>query len=230
MYVVDTRTVDRFSEFFKRIYTFTKFPAIVYTLGFMNSGKTTLSLLFYYYFGYLIKKRVELYYINALENSDSEKTLVDLANEKLETALEKIKSSREYMHFIILDDFGFVIDKSTNAREFLYKIFRIRHITGKKKITVWINAHYSKSLIPFFRSTPYRVLTSITTQEIKQLSSDYLFPISDLWDYYYYTLEHPKRYIIYVNWWTINEIVDVTLDKNMKEKIIRIARKHNIEL
>jgi hypothetical protein len=95
---------------------------------------------------------------------------------------------------------------------------------------VWINAHYSKSLIPFFRATPYRILTSITPQEIKQLSSDYLFPVSDLWDYYYYVLEHPRRYIVYVNWWTINEIVDVTLDKNMKERIMRLARKRNIEL
>jgi hypothetical protein len=95
---------------------------------------------------------------------------------------------------------------------------------------VWINAHYSKSLIPFFRSTPYRILTSITPQEIKQLSSDYLFPVSDLWDYYYYMLEHPGRYIIYVNWWTINEIVDVTLSKNTKISISKIARNRNIEL
>jgi len=230
MYVADAQTVTRFSEFFKRIYAFTKFPAIVYTLGFMNSGKTTLSLLFYYYFGYLLKKHVELYYINALESSEDDKTLVDVASEKLEEVLEKIKSSRAYVHFIILDDFGFVIDKSAQAREFLYKIFRIRHITHKNKIVVWINAHYSKSLIPFFRSTPYRILTSITPQEIKQLSSDYLFPISDLWDYYYYMLEHPNRYIIYVNWWTISEIVDVTLDQNIKEKIMKLARKHNIQL
>jgi hypothetical protein len=123
-----------------------------------------------------------------------------------------------------------VADRSANAREFLYKIFRIRHITHKNKIVVWINAHYSKSLIPFFRATPYRILTSITTQEIRQLSSDYLFPISDLWDYYHYMLEHPKKYIVYVNWWTINEIVDVTLDKKMKERITRLARKRNIEL
>jgi archaellum biogenesis ATPase FlaH len=221
---------SRFEEFFKKIYSLTKFPSIVYCLGFMNSGKTTLSLLFYYYFNKLTWKHTKLYYINALEHSTEDKTLIDAANEKLDSVLEKIKGSREYMHFIILDDFGFVIDKSAQAREFLYKIFRIRHITGKSRIIVWINAHYSKSLIPFFRSTPYRVLTSITVQEIKQLSSDYLFPVSDLWDYYYYMLEHPKRYIIYVNWWTISEIVDVTLDKNMKERIARMARKRNIEL
>jgi len=222
-----------FSEFFKRIYSFTKYPAIVYCLGFMNSGKTTLSLLFYYYFNQLYWKRVKLHYINALENySDSEeKTLAEVANERLDSVLEEIRShSRESLHFIVLDDFGFVIDKSAQAREFLYKIFRIRHITQKSKIIVWINAHYSKSLIPFFRSTPYRILTSITVQEIKQLSSDYLFPISDLWDYYYYMLEHSNRYIIYVNWWTISEIVDVTLDKKMKRRIMRLARRHNIEL
>jgi len=221
-----------FEEFFKRIYSLTKFPAIVYCLGFMNTGKTTLSLLFYSYFNKLSAKLMKLHYINALEehSSENDKTLADVANEKLEEVLEEIKNSRSKLHFIILDDFGFVIDKSTQAREFLYKIFRIRHITGKNKIIVWINAHYSKSLIPFFRSTPYRVLTSITTQEIKQLSSDYLFPISDLWDYYYYILEHPNKYIIYVNWFTINEIVDVTLTKNMKISITKIARNRNIQL
>jgi hypothetical protein len=220
-----------FEKFFKRIYAFTKYPAVVYCLGFMNSGKTTLSLLFYSYFNKLSARRVKLHYINALEEHSSEdKTLVDVANEKLNAVLEEVKNSKRNMHFIILDDFGFVIDKTAQAREFLYKLFRIRHITGKNKIIVWINAHYSKSLIPFFRSTPYRVLTSITTQEIKQLSSDYLFPISDLWDYYYYILEHPNKYIIYVNWFTINEIVDVTLSKNMKISISKIARKHNIEL
>jgi len=201
----------------------------------MNSGKTTLSLLFYYYFNELSARHVKLHYINALERTSSssdseEKTLLDVASERFDAVLEKIKNSNMRMHFIILDDFGFVVDKTAQAREFLYKIFRIRHITGKDKIIVWINAHYSKSLIPFFRATPYRILTSITPQEIKQLSSDYLFPISDLWDYYYYMLEHPRRYIIYVNWWTINEIVDVTLDKNTKIRITRLARKHNIEL
>jgi hypothetical protein len=219
-----------FEEFFKRVYSLTKYPEIVYCLGFMNSGKTTLSLLFYYYYYKLSAKHMKLHYVNALEHSNSEKTLVDVANEKLDSVLDEIKRSRMRMHFVILDDFGFVIDKSTQAREFLYKIFRIRHITGKDKIIVWINAHYSKSLIPFFRATPYRILTSITTQEIKQLSSDYLFPVSDLWDYYYYMLEHPRRYIIYVNWWTIDEIVDVTLNKHMKATISRIARRHNIEL
>jgi hypothetical protein len=222
---------SRFEEFFKKIYSLTKFPAVVYCLGFMNSGKTTLSLLFYYYFYKLAWKHVKLYYINALErNTEDDKTLVGVANEKLDSVLEEIKSSREYMHFVILDDFGFGVDRTAQAREFLYKIFRIRHITGKSRIIVWINAHYSKSLIPFFRSTPYRILTSITTQEIKQLSSDYLFPVSDLWDYYYYMLEHHGKYIIYLNWWTISEIVDVTLDKNMKERIARMARKRNIEL
>jgi len=221
-----------FEEFFKRIYSFTKYPAVVYCLGFMNSGKTTLSLLFYYYFNQFVSRHAKLYYINALEerSSEDDKTLVDVASEKLDSVLEEIKSSRARLHFIILDDFGFVVDRSAQAREFLYKIFRIRHITRKNKIVVWINAHYSKSLIPFFRSTPYRVLTSITVQEIKQLSSDYLFPISDLWDYYYYMLEHPGKYIIYLNWWTINEIVDVTLDKKMKKRIMKLARKHNIEL
>lgn len=222
-----------FTEFFNRIYTFTKFPAVIYTLGFMNSGKTTLSLLFYYYFNRFTSRLGKLYYINALEehSSEDDKTLVDVANEKLNAVLQEVKDSvQARLHFIVLDDFGFVIDRSAQAREFLYKLFRIRHITGKNKIIVWINAHYSKSLIPFFRATPYRILTSITPQEIRQLSSDYLFPVSDLWDYYYYMLEHPKHYIIYVNWWTINEIVDVTLDKNMKERIARIAGRRNIEL
>jgi hypothetical protein len=225
-----TELTSSFDEFFKRIYSLTKYPAVIYCLGFMNSGKTTLSLLFYYYFNKLSWRQMKLHYINALEHSDSEKTLVEVASEKLESILEKIKTSKEVKHFIILDDFGFVIDKTARAREFLYKIFRIRHITGKNRIIVWINAHYSKSLIPFFRSTPYRILTSITTQEIKQLSSDYLFPISDLWDYYYYMLERPNRYIIYVNWWTISEIVDVTLSKNMQISISRIAKRRNIEL
>jgi hypothetical protein len=221
-----------FEDFFKRIYSLTKFPAIVYCLGFMNTGKTTLSLLFYSYFNRLSARHMRLHYINALEehSSEDDKTLVDVANEKLEEVLEKIKTSNANLHFIILDDFGFVVDKSAQAREFLYKIFRIRHITGKSKIVVWINAHYSKSLIPFFRATPYRVLTSITVQEIRQLTSDYLFPTSDLWDYYYYMLEHPKRYIIYVNWWTINEIVDVTLNKNAKISISKIARNRKIQL
>jgi len=219
-----------FEEFFKKIYSLTKYPAIIYCLGFMNSGKTTLSLLFYNYFNKLSGRHMKLHYINALEENSEDKTLVDVANEKLNAVLEEIRNSKRDLHFIILDDFGFVIDKTAQAREFLYKVFRIRHITGKSRIIVWINAHYSKSLIPFFRSTPYRVLTSITTQEIKQLSSDYLFPISDLWDYYYYILEHPNKYIIYVNWFTINEIVDVTLTKNMKISISKIARNRNIQL
>jgi hypothetical protein len=220
-----------FQDFFRRVYVLTKFPAIIYCLGFMNSGKTTLSLLFYKYFRLYSNRRMQLHYINTLENrGSSEETLVAAASERLDTVLDEIRNSSTNSHFIVLDDFGFVVDKTAQAREFLYKIFRIRHITSKNKIIVWINAHYSKSLIPFFRSTPYRILTSITTQEIKQLSSDYLFPVSDLWDYYYYILEHPRRYIIYVNWWTINEIVDVTLSKNMKISISRIARKRNIEL
>jgi hypothetical protein len=227
-----TEHTRSFEEFFKRIYSVTKYPAIIYCLGFMNSGKTTLSLLFYNYFNKLSARHMKLHYINALEEhrSEDDKTLVDVANERLNAVLEEIRSSKSNLHFVILDDFGFVIDKTAQAREFLYRIFRIRHITGKDKIIVWINAHYSKSLIPFFRSTPYRILTSITTQEIKQLSSDYLFPISDLWDYYYYILEHPNRYIIYVNWYTISEIVDVTLTKNMKISISKIARNRNIKL
>jgi hypothetical protein len=55
--------------------------------------------------------------------------------------------------------------------------------------------------------------------EIKQYSSDYLFPTSLLWDYYSYYMTNPDRYIALVNWRTISEIVDITLDKELMKKI-----------
>jgi hypothetical protein len=66
--------------------------------------------------------------------------------------------------------------------------------------------------------------------EIKQYSSDYLFPTSLLWDYYSYYMTNPDRYIALVNWRTISEIVDITLDKELMKKIRKIAKEHSIEL
>jgi hypothetical protein len=243
-YEMETSITEKIDNFFRRIYRNTRYPALIYCIGQMHSGKTTLALIFYYYFRKLYKSNFNLYYINALEDvvlntsSDTEiennkkKTLVDKAIVKFHETLNTIRNNDNYRlgFFIVLDDFGFIIDRSAKSREFLYALFRIRHITNKDKIVVWINGHYSKSLIPFFRATPYRVLTSITEMEIKQYSSDYLFPVSLLWDYYTYYLSNPDRYIALVNWRTISEIVDITLDRDLMKKIKRIAKEHNIEL
>jgi hypothetical protein len=238
---IETSITEKIDNFFRRIYRNTRYPALIYCIGQMHTGKTTLALIFYYYFRRLHGYNFNLYYINALEDvvlntsSDTEvekKTLVDKAIVKFHETLNTIRNNDNYRlgFFIVLDDFGFIIDRSAKSREFLYMLFRIRHITGKNRIIVWINGHYSKSLIPFFRATPYRVLTSITEMEIKQYSSDYLFPVSLLWDYYTYYLSNPDRYIILVNWRTISEIVDITLDRDLMKKIKRIAKEHGIEL
>jgi hypothetical protein len=228
-------------EFYRRIYNNTRYPALVYVIGQMNTGKTTLALIFYYFFNKISNFTFKLHYINALEdlNTDSDaeeiennkkKTLIEKAIAKFYETLNTVRNNRTCGHFIILDDFGFIIDRSAKSREFLYALFRIRHITGENRIIVWINGHYSKSLIPFFRATPYRILTSITEMEIKQYSSDYLFPVSLLWDYYSYYMTNPDRYIILVNWRTISEIVDITLDRDLMGRIRRIAKRRNIEL
>jgi hypothetical protein len=210
-------TVESLDDLIKRLYSMTRFPAIVYTIGFMNSGKTMLSYLFFHKFNQLNKSMGSIYKIEPQGD----------INNKLMSVLKSIENDKSHRFwFILLDDFGFVFDsKSKEFREFLNKIFRIRHLTRREKIMIWINAHYSRSLAPFFRSTPYRILTSITPQEIKQLSSDYLFATSELWDFYYYTLENPKRHIYLINWWSFSGIVDFTLDKSKLERIRKLVER-----
>lgn len=192
--------IRAYYTFLNRINTY---PAIIYTIGAMGSGKTTLALITAIGLKY-IHRNPRVYYYNA----------ADCGVECLDYAVKAIQRARDHegVHFVIFDDYSFVVaPRSKEMYDFLNKLFRIRHLTGVDSIIAWFNGHYSRSLLPFIRSTNYRVLTSISPSEIKQYAGEYLFSESDLWEYYSYYVAHSRRKIILCEFRGISKIIDVSI-------------------
>jgi Cdc6-like AAA superfamily ATPase len=153
-----------------------EFPAVIYTIGSMGSGKTTLALATYVYLRDVKLKDIDLHYINV----NTEDELLDAFN----NVVNQIRESRTQYSFVLLDDLSYVLNpRSSKGKEFLTRVFKIRHLTGKDNIILWLNGHYSRSIAPFLRATNYRILTSLTQPEVKQYVSEYLFAEADLWEY-----------------------------------------------
>jgi hypothetical protein len=114
---------------------------------------------------------------------------------------------------IVFDD---VSNKIKRFSEHLTKLYSIRHAENSpikvinKNVFMLFNCHYMRSIAPFLRATPLRILTSISESEIKAYSSEYLFTVSSLWDYLYYYYKYEDRYIILVSVRGKERIIDVT--------------------
>lgn len=214
-------TIRSYYIFLNKINTY---PAIVYVIGSMGSGKTTLALVTSIGLKYIHKNPITYYY-NA---GDCEITCLDYA-------IEAIRRNRDHkgVHFVIFDDYSFVVaSRSKELYEFLNKLFRIRHLTGVNDIIAWFNGHYSKSLAPFIRSTNYRVITSISPSEIKQYAGEYLFSESDLWEYYGYYVSYPRRKIILAEFRGVSKIIDVSIRfskyRDKLNEVLNEAKKNSL--
>lgn len=221
-------TLMTYYQFVKKM--FKNFPIIVYTIGSMGSGKTTLAILTYRGLKFYRPKKTRperfkkilLYYYNAHECE------TECIDQFINTIQDRSPST---LHFVVLDDYSFVLQSRTKKYyEFLNKLFRIRHLTGTSYIILWFNGHYSRSLAPFIRSTNYRILTSISPAEIKQYASEYIFAESDLWEYYNYYTRYPSKKIILAEFRSISKIIDITFDKRIKAKLEKIASDHGIKI
>lgn len=197
------------------------FPAIIYTIGSMGSGKTTLALATYVYLRDKKLKSIDLHYINV----DSEDELLDAFNETINRIRE---SSTEY-HFILLDDLSYVLNpRSEKGKEFLTRVFKIRHLAGKDDIIIWLNGHYSRSVAPFLRATNYRILTSLTQPEIRQYTSEYLFSEADLWEHL--RALSLRKHVILVQFKHVSKLIAVRLKRKWKltMEIAEIKKQYGI--
>jgi chromosomal replication initiation ATPase DnaA len=191
-----------------------EYPAVVYTIGSMGSGKTTLALATYVYLHDKMLSSIDLHYINV----DSEDQLLDAFNETVNRIRE---SSTEY-HFILLDDLSYVLNpRSSKGKEFLTRVFKIRHLAGKDNIIIWLNGHYSRSIAPFLRATNYRILTSLTQPEIRQYTSEYLFSEADLWEYL--RALNRMKHVILAQFKHVSKLISVNLTPKNYKLIRRIA-------
>lgn len=165
--------------------------------GFMGSGKTTLAQTISYYFAELTKE------------PRTYRTVGGKALQVIDKLSPKYPKANRYL-IIIFDDISYLLDsRSKQGKEALNKLFQIRHLTKKNAIAIF-NTHYSRSTAPFIRATPVRILTSLTEAEIDAYRQQYLFTTSALWDYLYYLQKHPDRFIILVNAWGREKIIDIT--------------------
>lgn len=179
----------------------------------MGSGKTYLALASYYYL-MKTKKSIDLHYSTDYTQFDN--------------IINEVRNSDKEYNFILFDDFSYqLVHNSKDYKQFLTNLFKIRHLTGKDKLIIWFNGHYSRSISVFIRSTDYRVLTSITIPEIRQLSNDYIFSEADLWDYLSYYNKH--KYVILTMFRTVSKIINVEIkSKRMKNTIEDIKRRYGI--
>lgn len=162
-------------------------------IGSMASGKTTLALTLASLFSR--KFNGKCYITSNLDNLDIVK---DLQGKHIA---------------LIFDD---VSNKLKKYSDHLTKIFTIRHLPNSplqvidKNIFLLFVCHYLRSIAPFLRSAPVRFLTSISESEIRAYSSEYLFTISALWDYFHYYVYYPSKYIVLANVYAREHILDVT--------------------
>lgn len=179
------------------------YPALIYVIGAMGTGKTTLSMLVYSHF--FKKKRF--------------KSVLITSTEDFYDFITNIKNEANSKYYILFDDFSFAIDtRSKTGREFLSMLFRIRHILNTNYVLLWFNGHYSYSLAPFIRSTQYRILTSISEPEVKQYASAYIFTEKDLWDFFKWCRDHMDKRIVLASFRGITKIIDVTTSKRKLKK------------
>jgi Cdc6-like AAA superfamily ATPase len=177
------------------------YPAVVYCIGSMGSGKTTLALVTYLRLREKLGS-VDLYYINV----DNEDQLLDEFN----NVVNKIRESNAEYSFILMDDLSYVLNpRSSKGKEFLTRVFKIRHLADRDKVIIWINGHYSRSIAPFLRATNYRILTSLTQPEIKQYVSEYLFSEADLWEYL--RALSKRDHVILVQFKHVSKLISVRL-------------------
>lgn len=155
--------------------------------GLMGSGKTNLALT-------LAKLHVLDYGGTCVVTSKLHEKVFTLIKKRVEG--DKVS--------IVYDDVSFKVNK-----EFANNLMRIRHKLNKN-VFVLLNCHYSKSITPFLRSFPIRVLTSISEAEIRNYVNEYLFTTSTLWDYLYYYQTYPEKYIILVSVYGKEHIIDIT--------------------
>ena len=178
------------------------YPSLVYVIGSMGTGKTTLSMLVY-----------SMYF-----KEKGFKSVLMTSPENFYDFITNIKNETS-KYYILFDDFSFTIDpRSKSGREFLTMLFRIRHILKTNYVVLWFNGHYSYSLAPFIRSTPYRILTSISEPEIRQYSAGYIFTEKVLWDYFKWCRDHMDKRIVLASFRGITKIIDVTTSKRKLNK------------
>lgn len=187
---------------------------IGFILGSIGSGKTFLSFLIAHILSY--RKGYEVYYYNG----------GICGSECLDIFIEECRSSNEKKVMAIFDDFSFSVrPNSKEYYSFLNKVFRIRHLAGVDSIFLIFIGHYLRSLSPFIRSTNYKILTSITSSEIRMYANDYLFKESDLWDFYEYYVKIPDRFLILLEFRGVSKIIDVTVeDEELKKQIFELMR------
>lgn len=157
-------------------------------IGVMGSGKTNISL--------TLSKLYSLYYGGKCFYAPT--ISHDIFSKVSELSNDTNKVS------IVLDDVSFKISK-----EFLNSLMRVRHILNKN-VFVLLNCHYQRSIAPFLRSAPLRILTSISESEIRSYVSEYLFTTSSLWDYLHYYRKHFDKFIILMSVYGSEHILDVT--------------------
>ncbi len=198
------------------------YPSIIYCIGSMGSGKTTLALATYIILREKKHKDIDFYYINV----DTEEELLDAFND----TVNKIRESNTEYSFVLLDDLSYVLNpRSEKGKEFLTRIFKIRHLAGKDKIILWLNGHYSRSIAPFLRSTDYRILTSLTQPEIKQYTSEYLFSDRDLWEYLNALVKHKR--VILVQFKHVVKLISVDIEKYkwLKSRVEEVKKQYGID-
>jgi energy-coupling factor transporter ATP-binding protein EcfA2 len=114
---------------------------------------------------------------------------------------------------IVFDD---VSNRIKRYSDTLTKLYTVRHPSNEaintinKNIFMLFNCHYMRSIAPFIRSTPLRILTSITESEIRAYASEYLFTISTLWDYLHYYYKYEDKYIVLISVYGREHIMDVS--------------------
>lgn len=109
---------------------------------------------------------------------------------------------------VVIDDVSYQLFGLTkDVRQMLTRIFKIRHTIKQNTLLIFV-VHYAKSISPFVRTAPLKVLTSISPAEISAYASE--FDFADLVDYLEDYSLYKQKYIYYISIYGYGFKYDVT--------------------
>lgn len=83
---------------------------------------------------------------------------------KLDEVIDSLQKGLQYI--LVFDDVSFVLDQAPpkKRKELAEKLTRIRHDV-KGKVITFMNVHYGRSILPIFRDSYFRILTSMSSED-----------------------------------------------------------------
>lgn len=124
--------------------------------GKSSSGKTTLTQ--------TIIHRI------SCENKNNQRYIIKWFSGKDLHRLDELINGLEqgFNYILVLDDVSFVLDQASSKKrkELAEALTTIRHKV-KGKVITFINVHYGRAILPIFRDSYFRILTSMSSEDAR---------------------------------------------------------------